>query len=201
TASSTRSSPSTSGQGAEGLRPDSRIGCSGWQYQSWRDVFYPPRTPQSRLLDMERGVERLYEPLQPLVDAGMLGPVLWQLPERFHRDDERLASALERLSGLPPGRHAFEFRHASWFVPEVEALLRAHGAALVIGDAPERPFQSHALTADWTLVRFHRGARGRRGNYSEAELREWAVRMRRGSHDVDVYAYFNNDWEGFAPRN
>src|SRR5262249_2377397 len=49
-----------------------------------------------------------YEPLEPLAAAGKLGPVLWQLPETFRRDDERLA---ETLSLLLPGRHAFEFRH------------------------------------------------------------------------------------------
>ena len=25
-----------------------RIGCSGWQYQHWRDEFYPDKLPQSR---------------------------------------------------------------------------------------------------------------------------------------------------------
>jgi len=158
-------------------------------------------THMKRLTDLERGVERYYASIAPLVEHGRLGPVIWQLPERFHRDDDRLAAALERLSGLPPGRHAFELRHPTWFVPEVERLLRAHGAALVIGDTPERPFQTHARTADWTLVRLHYGHRGRRGNYSEAELREWADRLRRWARHVDVYAYFNNDWEGFAPRN
>jgi uncharacterized protein YecE (DUF72 family) len=158
-------------------------------------------THMKRLTDMERGVERLYAGIAPLVDSPKLGPVLWQLPERFHRDDDRLAAALARVSSLPPGRHGFEFRHPSWFVPEVEALLRAHGVALVIGDRPERPFQAHWITTDWTLVRFHHGWRGRRGNYSEAELRAWAQRIRTWSERVDVYAYFNNDWEVFAPRN
>ncbi|MGI8622359.1 MAG: DUF72 domain-containing protein [Solirubrobacteraceae bacterium] len=45
-------------------------------------------TQVKRLADKGRGVERLYEPLQPLVDAGRLGPVLWQLPPNFKRDDE-----------------------------------------------------------------------------------------------------------------
>jgi len=158
-------------------------------------------THMKRLTDLERGVERFYASIAPLVESGKLGPVVWQLPERFHRDDERLAAALARVAELPPGRHAFEFRHPSWFVPEVEQLLRAHGVALVIGDTPERPFQTHALTADWTLVRFHHGHRGRRGNYSEAELRVWAERIRDWARKVDVYAYFNNDWEVLAPRN
>jgi uncharacterized protein YecE (DUF72 family) len=158
-------------------------------------------THMKRLTDLERGVERYYASIAPLVESGKLGPVIWQLPESFHRNDARLAAALEAVAGLPPGRHGFEFRHPSWFVPEVEALLRAHGVALVIGHRPERPFQTHALTVDWTLIRFHHGARGRRGNYSEAELRTWAERIRAWSQDVDVYVYFNNDWEVFAPRN
>ena len=81
------------------------------------------------------------------------------------------------------------------------ALLRERGAALVIGDHPERPFQAHELTADWTLVRLHRGTRGRGGNYSETELAEWAARIGRWRREADVFVYFNNDWKGFAPRN
>ena len=45
------------------------------------------------------------------------------------------------------------------------------------------------------------GSRGRRGNYSQAELEEWAQRLERWSESVDVLAYFNNDWEVFAVRN
>jgi uncharacterized protein YecE (DUF72 family) len=127
-----------------------------------------------------------------------MGPVLWQLPESFRRDEERLASALARL---PTGRHCFEFRHPSWFCDETYALLREHGVALVIGDHPERPFQRHELTADWTFVRFHYGSRGRGGNYSERELEEWAGRIEGWRARADVYAYFNNDWMGYAVKN
>jgi uncharacterized protein YecE (DUF72 family) len=155
-------------------------------------------THMKRLRDVGQGVARFYERIEPLIEAGKLGPVVWQLPERFRRDDERLAGALR---ALPAGRHCFEFRHPSWFVPEVLELLRAHGAALVIGDHPERPFQAHELTADFTLVRFHWGARGRRGNYSATELEAWAARLREWAAAVEVFAYFNNDWETFAPRN
>ncbi len=155
-------------------------------------------THMKRLTDMGVGLERFYERIEPLIESSRLGPVLWQLPERFRRDDERLALALERL---PPGRHCFEFRHPSWFTPDVYALLREYGAALVIGDHPERPFQSHEVTADWTFVRFHYGSRGRNGNYSEGELEEWRRRISAWRTHVEVFAYFNNDWEGFAVRN
>jgi uncharacterized protein YecE (DUF72 family) len=228
-----------------------RIGCSGWNYESWKDEFYegtparqwlrhyarhfdsvevnntfyrlplvtsvarwveetPPDflfavkasrylTHVKRLTDLGEGVRRYYERLEPLVSSPKLGPVLWQLPANFRRNDERLAATLHML---PPGRHCFEFRHASWFAEPVYELLRKHDAALVIGDRPEvRDFQSHELTTDWTYVRFHYGSRGRRGNYSEAELEGWARRFESWRREVEIFAYFNNDWEMFAVRN
>jgi uncharacterized protein YecE (DUF72 family) len=229
-----------------------RIGCSGWNYASWKDAFYggrPPRrwlehyarhfdtvevnttfyrlpsrdavanwarstppgflftikasrylTHVKRLLDLGPGIARLYDRIEPLLGTPKMGPILWQLPPTFRRDDARLAFALAQL---PPGeRHCFEFRHPSWFADDVYELLRAHGVALVIGDRPEvRAFQAQVFTADWTFVRFHYGSRGRRGNYSELELREWARRFDRWSAEVEVLAYFNNDWEAFAVAN
>jgi len=151
-----------------------------------------------RLKDLGEPLARYYEAIEPLVGSPKLGPVLWQLPANFRRDEDRLADALERF---PAGRHCFEFRHESWFTEDVLAILRAYGAALVYGDHPERPWQPLELTTDWTLIRFHYGSRGRRGNYSETELREWAARLRDVRREAEVFAYFNNDWEAFAPRN
>jgi uncharacterized protein YecE (DUF72 family) len=155
-------------------------------------------THVKRLTVLGQYVERFYEGIQPLVGTPKLGPILWQLPENFRRDDERLANALD---GLPAGRHCFEFRHESWFTPDVYSLLRAHDVALVIGDHPKWPFQAHEMTTDWTYVRFHSGARGRRGNYSDTELEEWRQRIAGWRSRVEVFAYFNNDREGFAVRN
>jgi uncharacterized protein YecE (DUF72 family) len=229
-----------------------RIGCSGWNYQSWRGgEFYPKGLPPSRWLEyysrvfdtvevnstfyrlaspkavgrwveqtppdfvfalkacrylsnikrlagLEQGTARYYEAIEPLTRTPKLGPIVWQLPPNFQRDEDRLESA---LAALPDGRHCFEFRHKTWFTDDVYALLRAYGAALVIGDRKGLDFQTHEMTTDWTLVRFHHGHRGRRGNYSESELEEWAQRFERWGHRVEIYAYFNNDWEVFAPRN
>jgi uncharacterized protein YecE (DUF72 family) len=231
-----------------------RIGCSGWNYDHWRNgVFYPPRCPTrrwlrfyaqsfdtvelnttfyrlpridavrrwvdetpddfvfavkvsrhlthlKRLLDVPEHLALLYDRIQPLLRSPKIGPLLWQLPPNFHADHERLAVALEQL---PRGeRHAFEFRHPSWFVEETYVLLREHGVALVIADRPEiQSFQSSELTADFTFVRFHSGSRGRDGNYSHAELDEWAERLAAWADEADVFAYFNNDWQGFAVEN
>jgi uncharacterized protein YecE (DUF72 family) len=155
-------------------------------------------THVKRLNEPAKGVTRFWERIEPMQRASKLGPVLWQLPETFKRDDERLGAALD---ALPSGRHAFEFRHESWFTPDVYELLRRHGVALVIGDHPERPFQSNEMTAGWTFLRLHYGRRGRKGNYSRSELEEWRRRIATWRSDVEVFAYFNNDWQGFAVDN
>jgi uncharacterized protein YecE (DUF72 family) len=153
-----------------------------------------------RLAETEIHLPLLLERIQPLLHSPKLGPLLWQLPPTFRRDDERLAAA---LGVFPPAlRHAVEFRHESWFAPDVMALLRERNVALVIADRPEiAAFQTHELTADFTFVRFHHGSRGVGGNYSERELDGWGERLRGWNERGDVFAYFNNDWEGFAPRN
>jgi uncharacterized protein YecE (DUF72 family) len=184
-------------------RLPTRSAVAGWVEQTPKSFLFTVKASRylthiKRLTDMESGVARFYERIEPLVQSGKLGPVLWQLPANFRRNDERLASALEHL---PQGRHCLEFRHESWFEDDVYALLRQRGVALVIGDNPRRPFQTHELTADWTFIRFHYGHRGRNGNYSERELEEWRRRIAAWRSRVDVYAYFNNDWEGYAVKN
>ncbi len=181
----------------------SREAVARWIEQTPPDFVFAVKasrylTHVRRLRDIAAGVGRFYEGLAPMIEARRLGPVLWQLPENFHRDDDRLAGALARF---PDGLHALELRHPSWFVPEVYALLREHGVALVIGDHPERPFQSHEATAAWRYIRLHYGRRGRRGNYSAKELQTWAARLHGWRAEGPIYVYLNNDWEAFAPRN
>ncbi len=178
-------------------------GVERWVNQTPPDFVFSVKASRymthiKRLQDLALYAERFYEGIEPLVSSGKLGPVLWQLPANFRRDDDRLASA---LAALPAGRHCFEFRHESWFAPPVMDLLRSHGVALVIGDSPERPFQTHNLTADWTFIRFHHGTRGRGGNYSASEIETWAHRIGEWRRRCEVFAYFNNDWKGYAPRN
>ena len=235
-------------------RPRSvRIGCSGWNYASWRDELYEGRparlwlehyarhfdtvevnitfyrlpnrsavanwertappgftfalkvsrylTHIKRLTDLGGGWQRFLDRIDPLLRSPKLGPLLWQLPPNFRRDDERLRTALATMAA-DGRRHCVEFRHPTWFVPQTYEALREHGVALVIGDRPEvKAFQAEVFTADWTFVRFHYGSRGRRGNYSEGELQEWTSKFRQWREEVDVFAYFNNDWEVFAVRN
>jgi uncharacterized protein YecE (DUF72 family) len=128
-----------------------------------------------------------------------LGPILFQFPERFARDLDRLAGF---LALLPPWlRFAFEFRHASWFEPELYELLARHGCALTIADTPDFP-REFELTASFVYCRLH-GSRVLYGSaYTEGELATWARRAQEWSAGGrDVFIYFDNDFLAHAPRN
>jgi uncharacterized protein YecE (DUF72 family) len=155
-------------------------------------------THMKRLREIRPGLARYWERIEPLLEAGKLGPVLWQLPERFRRDDETLSKALDEL---PTGEHCFEFRHPSWFAPDVHALLAEHGASLALGDDKRRELPKASPVGPIAYLRLHYGSRGRGGNYSARELDGWRRRVAAWRSRRPVFAYLNNDWRGFAPRN
>ncbi|HEX7168321.1 MAG TPA: DUF72 domain-containing protein [Acidimicrobiales bacterium] len=133
-----------------------------------------------------------------------LGPTLVQLPPRWKRDTGRLEEFLGVARRLAPDlRWAVELREESWAHEDVFEVLRAHGAALCIHDLlPDHPWE---LTTDWTYVRFH-GPNALEvkywGLYGPNRLAPVADRLASWlSAGVDVYGYFNNDYEGFAVRD
>jgi uncharacterized protein YecE (DUF72 family) len=127
-----------------------------------------------------------------------LGPTLVQLPPRWRRNAERLD---EFLTAAPHDlRWAVELREPSWVHDDVFAVLERHGAALCLHDLlPDQPW---VLTTDWTYVRFHGPdavANRYQGRYSGRRLWRTADRLTAWLESgCDVYAYFNNDYEGHA---
>ena len=127
-----------------------------------------------------------------------LGPNLVQLPPHWRRDVARLDEFLARAP-----RHirwAVELREPSWLHDDVYDTLARHGAALCLHDLlADHPWER---TADWTYVRFHGPdaiAHPYRGRYTGRRLRPVAGRLAAWLDDgCDVFAYFNNDYEGNA---
>lgn len=133
-----------------------------------------------------------------------LGPLLFQLPPRFHADLDRLDGLLRALARqrLVRGvRAALEVRHPSWLIPEVQARLRRANVALCLHDSPRQPVED-AVTADFVYVRRHGLGRPRHNTYPESRLREDAARIAAWARRrLDVYVYFNNDERGYAVAN
>jgi uncharacterized protein YecE (DUF72 family) len=134
-----------------------------------------------------------------------LGPVLFQLPAFFRADLRRLDAfliALDRQRYVRALRSALEVRHASWLEEPVIKRLEAANVALCFHDWRELPVAA-PVTADFVYVRRHgTSARRYHGSYTEAMLRKDARDVRAWLRDgLDVYIYFNNDFEGHAWHN
>ena len=143
-------------------------------------------THRRRLREPKEPVARLWSAARGLGPA--LGPILFQLPPDLEIQPDRLH---DLLNALPDSmRAAFEFRHRSWFVPEIFNMLDSAGAALVWADSPGIRLQL-PLTAGWGYVRFHRGRRAGAG-YRRSKLVRWADRLV-AARATNVFAYFNND--------
>ncbi|MCK5616246.1 DUF72 domain-containing protein [Candidatus Pacearchaeota archaeon] len=150
-----------------------------------------------KLAGVEEGVEHFITRVRLLGEK--LGPVLYQLPPNLHVDVDRLRMFLKLL---PADIQAvFEFRHDSWYCDEVFGLLDEHGCSFCVHDLDglETP---RLVMGKVVYVRFH-GTTGRyAGSYTKAMLREWADWMKGYAGRVKcIYAYFNNDVEGYAVRN
>jgi uncharacterized protein YecE (DUF72 family) len=142
-------------------------------------------------------LELLENRLSLLGDKG--GPVLFQLPPQFHVNRDRLASFLELLSNKR--RYSFEFRHPSWYVPQIFRLLSERNISLCISDHHDAP-APWKRTADFVYIRGH-GPGGRyKGHYSPQMLAAWARRIRSWKKQrCDIYVYFDNDQKSAAPTD
>jgi uncharacterized protein YecE (DUF72 family) len=154
-------------------------------------------THMKKLKDPEEPVERFFSRAQAL--GRHLGPVLYQLPPGWKLDRGRLEYFLQVLPR--DIRHVLEFREPSWYADDVYALLERHGVALCLHDMPKSA-TGRTRIGPFIYVRFH-GATGRYdGSYPDERLRDWAEWLNeQRTAGVDVYAYFNNDLGGHAPRN
>lgn len=154
-------------------------------------------THTRKLIDPEGSFSRFFGAVEALGEKA--GPVLFQLPPRWHVNVERLSDFLDIL---PAGRrYAFELRDESWLCSAVYETLARHNAALCLYEIAGRrsPIE---LTADFVYVRLHGPGGAYQGSYDGRTLSGWAQRFR-GWREAgrDVFCFFDNDDSGYAARN
>ena len=154
-------------------------------------------THMKKLKDPEEPLARLFERMRPL--GRHLGPVLYQLPPGWKLDRERLEHFLQALPR--GGRHVFEFREPSWYADDVSALLERYGVARCLHDMRGSATGMERV-GPFVYVRFHGAGGTYTGAYPRERLDRWASwldEQRRSG--CEIYAYFNNDVGGHAPRD
>ena len=154
-------------------------------------------THMKKLKDPEEPIARLFERADGL--GRHLGPVLYQLPPNWKLDRGRLEHFLQ---ALPRGiRHVLEFREPGWYADDVSALLERYGVARCLHDM-KGSATGQERVGPIAYVRFHGAAGTYSGGYPASRLERWAVWMDRQRREgIDVFAYFNNDVGGHAPRD
>ena len=157
-------------------------------------------THMLRLKNVELALAR-YFASGPLELGPKLGPILWQFPENFRFNAERIESFFKLLPrdtlaiaelarkakgrgrrrtaadiAARPVRHAMEIRSESFRTPEFIALLRAYDVALVCADTVEWPLLMD-VTSDFVYCRLHGSQVLYASGYDEIALQTWATRV------------------------
>ncbi|HDP69753.1 MAG TPA: DUF72 domain-containing protein [Actinobacteria bacterium] len=159
-------------------------------------------THVKKLANCDDSIELFFNNAKGLKEK--LEVVLWQFPPNFHINVERLQKFCELLiknEVAKSARHAFEFRHESWFCDEIYEILKKHNFSLCIAHSKRWSFEQ-ITTASYVYMRFHGGEVLYGSDYSNEELKDWATRAKKWlSENRDIYAYFNNDAYGYAVYN
>jgi uncharacterized protein YecE (DUF72 family) len=190
-------------------------------FEKWREQA-PPHflyavkasrflTHMKKLKDPHDPLERFFENAAQL--GPRLGPILYQLPPRFPLNLERFETFLGALApaaqevGLKTRPYdggvlnVVEFRDPSWYDERVYELLRRYDVSLCLHDM-ESSASGRLVVGPFVYVRFHFGTKKYGGRYPDERLDEWADWLSaRAAEGLHIFAYFNNDTGGHAPRD
>lgn len=141
-----------------------------------------------------------------------LGPILVQLPPSFKLDLNRMNYFLETAESAKEEmemknlRLAFEPRHVTWFQDtndrnQMIDLLKKHNSALVFAHSNKYPYPNdEPITTDFVYLRFHGPEKLFGSPYHQEKLHPFAEKIKNWrNQNMTVYAYFNNDMNGYAP--
>jgi uncharacterized protein YecE (DUF72 family) len=174
----------------------------GWLEATPPGFRFSVKAPQrithfQRLRESHAAVAEFIAVLKPVLAAGKLGPLLFQLPPNFKVDLARLeaflkAPALRRNRLL---QVAFEFRHPSWFTDATYDILRRANIALCIAEGDD------LKTPGVSTANFHCYRLRRAGGYSAPKLRAFAKQFKQLATRSEVYAYFRHEDEPTGALN
>jgi uncharacterized protein YecE (DUF72 family) len=131
------------------------------------------------------------------------GPLLLQLPPGLKPEFARLEEVLKGFKKAAPSfQIAVEIRHPDWYGRELNKLLDKYGASLVVHDMPRSRCEKPNAKADFIYMRFHGPKGDYHGKYAPRNLAGPARKIRRWlKQGKDVYVFFNNDADGYAPTD
>jgi len=160
--------------------------------KAWRVI-----THRKKLKDCKDTVDTFIELVTTL--GNKLGPILFQLPPRWHCNPQRLSEFLDLLPRQH--RYTFELRDPSWHNDEIYSLLSEYNAAFCVFELGEM-LSPLISTADFMYIRLHGPNGPYAGSYSVRRLRRWVEKMSGWrAQGKDVFIFFDNDEAAYAVKN
>jgi len=179
---------------------------TGWVHRTPGFFKFCPKlsrfiTHQKRLNDVEEPLKKFFELFKEM--KSRLGPVLIQLPPGLAFNRSLVNDFIQILKRQYNSyRFAVEVRHKSWITDEVFNLLAQHNVAFVIADSGKRFPYYEEITTDFVYLRFHGPEKLYASDYSDPQLNVFAEKIANWlRNDKEVWAFFNNDFHGFAINN
>jgi uncharacterized protein YecE (DUF72 family) len=178
----------------------------GWMNRTPDTFRFCPKlsrfiTHQKRLADSHEALERFFNLFQEM--KARMGPVLIQLPPGLKYDSSLVADFFDILrEHYQTFQFAMEIRHRSWIQEDFFRQLSQQGISFVIADSGQRFPYHEVVTAPFVYLRFHGPAKLYASDYHESELYSYAEKIIRWLEDgLDIWAFFNNDFGGYAVNN
>jgi len=176
-----------------------------WIDRSRDDFIFSVKAPRiithvKQLKECEDSLILFLHLMKPLKEAGKLGVILFQTPPSFSVDMHIIE---EFLTLLPRGySYAFEFRNREYYRDEVYRILQEREMDFVAVSEPgTTPFVRSI--APFKYFRLHGTGNRYASDYSDEELIQFKEPVIDAwqNGEREVFIYFNNDYNAFAPKN
>jgi uncharacterized protein YecE (DUF72 family) len=173
-----------------------------WHDKSPENFAFTVKAPRlithfKRLNEAQAALNHFYEQITEGLKK-KCGPVLFQFPASFVYEEHRL----ERIVNLVDHTmsNVIEFRHGSWWRPEVFQAFEEKNITFCGMSHPNLP-DDIIRTSDIVYYRFHGVPYLYTSSYTSTQLEEVAQKIQNLVGLREAYIYFNNTTEGAAIGN
>ena len=155
-------------------------------------------THTAKLRDVHTPLTDFIEQVSHL--GGKLGPLLVQLPPSLRFDPQLAGDFFAALRQLSPAPVVCESRHATWFSPDVDEVLKTYRVSQVAADPAITPQAARpGGSMDTVYYRWHGSPRRYYSAYTPEALQALAKEIK--AFEGDVWVIFDNTAAGEAVGN
>lgn len=164
-----------------------------WYHKAPEQFLFAVKAPKDithhkKFVNCEELIENFYT----ICNEGLkekLGCILFQLPPSYHYTQEKLLSIIKQLD--TKFDNVIEFRHESWWIPEVWDALSKNKITFCSVSHPQLP-DTIFLESPLVYFRLHGRSSVFYSSYTSLELEGFKDMISKRKNEKKVFVYFNN---------